>query len=68
MVTIEIEQTKSDAGTETTVLNPSFTPPYVTSSNEQNYQVKPFEDSTVFGSPKTDLDELTEFMLESADK
>ena len=68
MVTIEIEQTKSDAGTETTVLNPSFTPTYVTSSNEQNYQVKPFDDSTVFGSPKTDLDELTEFMLESADK
>ncbi len=63
MVTIEIEKTWNETGSETTVLEPSFIPTYTASSNEQNYQVRPFEESTVFGSPKTNQKELTDFML-----
>lgn len=68
MVTIEIEKTWNEEGSKTAVLEPNFQPTYVTSSNEQNYQVHPFEESTVFGSPKTDLEELTDFMLEPAEQ
>jgi len=68
MVTIEIEKTWNEAGSKTSVLNPSFSPTYMTSSNEENYQVRPFEEATVFGSPETDLDELTDFMLEAVEQ
>lgn len=68
MVTIEIEKTWNEEGSKTTVIKPSFIPTYMASSNEQNYQVRPFEDSTVFGSQKTDKEELTDFMLEAAEQ
>ena len=68
MVTIEIEKTWNEADSKTSVLNPSFSPTYMVSSNEENYQVRPFEEETVFGTPETDLDELTDFMLEAVEQ
>ena len=68
MVTVEIEKTWNEEGSKTSVLNPSFSPTYMVSSNEENYQVRPFEEKTVYGSPETDLDELTDFMLEAVEQ
>ena len=68
MVTIQIEKTWNEADSKTSVLNPSFSPTYMVSSNEENYQVRPFEEETVFGTPETDLDELTDFMLEAVEQ
>ena len=68
MVTVEIEKTWNEKGSKTSVLNPSFSPTYMVSSNEKNYEVRPFEEATVFGSPETDLDELSDFMLEAVEQ
>lgn len=53
-----------DEKNSTTVSDIQFTPTYMSSSNQRNYQVLPFETATAFGSERLNKEaEIKDFML-----